>query len=288
MRANLIPKKERGKVASDRFERLSDGKFLAVACALIPVGIASGIFVSNPILKTLLVLATMGPMAYFMVVGAISMARINGLFSGAALGMGVGALCFVVFGMGVMLPLRDLLFGIDRAAGKTETYRRTYKGVLTKTKSSGNLSVGDRCDFAMRLEDRLFGEMLQLRLACGGRGLYGLEEDMGWIAESTKREGEVVYALDQWDDEGDPGIELSMDKGTVAYWDQSGMRLTVALEGLPAGPNGVPRPVVDIGSLPAEQVQPESVDAAGALAHGVSETCRPGVVCWGKRMDVSF
>jgi len=202
----------------------------------------------------------------------------------------IGVCVSVLASLFFFSPLGGMLAGLlDSAAGTSAvTYQRAYKGLITKAKSSGSLSVGDRCDFEMRLEDRLFGEMLKLQLECGGRWLYGQQEDMGWIAESTKRDGEVVYALDQWDDEGDPGIELSMEKGAVTYWDQTGMRLTVALEGLPAGPNGVQRPVVDIGSLPAELVQPTDVDAAAALAHGVSETCQPGVVCWGKRMDVSF
>jgi hypothetical protein len=203
-----------------------------------------------------------------------------------AIGICVSVLATLFF----VTPLGGMLVGaLDSAAGTSAvTYRRAYKGVITKAKSGGSLSVGDRCDLELRIEDRLFGEMLKLQLACGGRGLYGQAEDMGWIAESTKRDGEVVHALDQWDDEGDPGIELKRDEGTVTYWDKTGLRLTIALEGL--APGKLPAEH-DPAFVPAEKAAPVGVDAVGAMARPeprVSDTCSPGVVCWGARIDVAF
>jgi hypothetical protein len=201
------------------------------------------------------------------------------------IGIGVGVLAFLA----LCTPLGGVVAGAaDSAVGGDVKHRQTYAGVITRATNGGDLTVGSRCDVELRQEDRLLGDGVKMTLACGGRGLYGQQEDLGWIAESTRRDGEVVHALDQWDDEGDPGIEFKRDEGTVTYWDKTGLRLTIALEGLPQGRLPAEH---DSALVPAELAVRPGLDAAGAIAspaQGVSETCAPGVVCWAPRIDVSF
>jgi hypothetical protein len=202
-----------------------------------------------------------------------------------AIGIGLPVVASLV----LFTPLGGVLMGAaDSVAGGDVKVGRAYRGAISAAKNSPGLAVGDTCDLEVRLEDRLFGDMVKLKLACGGRGLYGQADDMGWIAESTVRDGEVVHAVDQWDDEGDPGIELKRDEGTVTYWDKTGLRLTIALEGLPRGRLPAEH---DPALVPTEKAAPAGVDAAGAIANPeprVSDKCEPGVVCWAPRMDVAL
>ena len=202
-----------------------------------------------------------------------------------AFGICVAVLAFLVF----LTPLGGVLMGVaDSAVGGDVKRLQEYRGVITEAKNGGDLAVGSRCDLEVRLEDRLFGDMVRLELACGGRALYGQREDLGWIAEHTERDGEIVHALDQWDDEGDPGIEFKRDEGALSYWDKTGLRLKIALEGLP---NGALPAEHDPALVPSEKAAPPGVDAAGAMATPaprVSDKCEPGAVCWGPRMDVAL
>ena len=201
------------------------------------------------------------------------------------IGIGIGVLALLV----LFTPLGGVVMGgLDSAVGGDVKHRQAYAGVITEATNGGSLAVGSRCDFEVRLEDRLLGDMVKVVLACGGLGLYGQQEDVGWIAESAQRDGEVVHALDQWDNEGDPGIEFKRDAGVVTYWDNTGLKLTIALEGLPHGTLPLEH---DPAVVPTEKAAPPGVDAAGAMAtpaQRVSDKCEPGVVCWAPRMDVAL
>jgi len=201
------------------------------------------------------------------------------------IGIGIAVLAFLT----LFTPLGGVLAGAaDSVAGGEVKHLQEYRGSITEARNGGDLAVGDKCDLEVRLEDRLFGDMVQLKLACGTRALYGQREDVGWIAEHTERDGEIVHALDQWDDEGDPGIEFKLDEGAVTYWDKTGLRLKIALDGLPKGALPAEH---DPAFVPSEKAAPPGVDAAGAMAAPVprvSEKCDPGAVCWGPRMDVAL
>jgi hypothetical protein len=200
------------------------------------------------------------------------------------LGIALGVLAILV----LFTPLGGpVMVALDSLAGGEVKGRQRYRGTITEARNGGDLAVGDKCGLEARVEDRLFGEMVKLELVCGGRGLYGQEEDAGWIMESTVRDGVVVRALDQWDDEGDPGIELTRDEGTVVYWDKTGLRLAIALEGI----SGALPAEHDPALVPAEKAAAPGVDAAGAIANPeprVADACAPGVVCWAPRIDVKL
>jgi hypothetical protein len=201
------------------------------------------------------------------------------------IGIGVGVLLFLV----LITPLGGVIMGAaDSVIGGEVMDRQIYRGSITEARNGDGLSVGDPCELEVRLEDRLFGEMVQLRLACGVRGLYGQEEENGWIMEFEKRDGRVVRALDQWDNEGDPGIEFKLDDASVVFWEKTGLRLKIALEGIPRG--GSPAEF-DPAYVPIERPSPPGADAAGAIANPapqVADKCSPGVVCWGPRMDIAL
>jgi len=262
-----------------------------MAGLLVFVGPTVASLVTNPILKTLIILAGVGPMAYFMLMGTIHMAATRGFVNGGTLGLGVGFLCLVLVGLPVLLPVRQLMVVADDAVGTRRVDgRKTYRGVIVDAKNSGNLGRGTACEFETRVENRLFGDAVQLRLSCGQQGLYGQSDDLGWMAERTVEGGEVLHALDQWDNEGDPGIEFRKDKGSVSYWDKSGMKLTIALERSPAAkassPVGAPLPEAGApsGSAATAGSQPKET----ASAPQVAETCAAGTVCFGQRIDVTF
>ncbi|MBN2497451.1 MAG: hypothetical protein JXR96_22860 [Deltaproteobacteria bacterium] len=209
--------------------------------------------------------------------------RLRKVLIGIAIAIGV--LAFLV----LFTPLGGpIMAAVDSVFGGEVKSRQQYRGAIIETKGSERLDVGERCEVEVRCEDRLFGDMVKVVLRCGGRALYGQEDAAGWIMESTMRDGEVVRALDQWDDEGDPGIEFDKDRGMVRYWDKTGLQLKIALEGLGSGELPAEH---DPAGVPAEKPAPTGVEADAAMTKPepqVSETCAPGVVCWGKRMDVDL
>jgi hypothetical protein len=206
--------------------------------------------------------------------------RARKVLVGIAIGLGVLAVLVLFTPLGgLAMVLLDGWFG-----GEVKS-RQTYQGVVLSAKNGGDIAEGSRCALEVRLEDRLFGDMVKLELTCAGRGLYGQQDNLGWIAESSQRDGQVVHALDQWDDDGDPGIEFKLDEGVVTYWEQTGRQLKIPLDGLPAGRQPAEH---DPALVPAERDASPGLDAAGAIAHPrpqVSERCAPGVVCWGPRID---
>ncbi len=184
--------------------------------------------------------------------------------------------------LGVLPVLLPMVIPHINDIGKTQLDQQRYPGEVVEAKGTGQIKVGDQCQFQLTKTSGLVTDMVHLLLECGGTPLYGHVEGSGYVTESKEENGRVVHALDKWDDDGDPGIEFKASSAEVAYWQANGVRASIALDNVPgAATRGAPQP----GAEAASTLSPKPGQrGASPDVHD----CSPGQICLAPRFDVSF